>query len=70
MPEHAGALLADQNFGGAQGDVGWINCRRSRSTRRHPGVPLAHQRGRASVRLVNQHTGPGRGAQARTTLAG
>ena len=54
-------LLADQNFGGAQGEVGWINCRRSRSTRPRTGVPLAHQRGRASVRLANQHTEPGRG---------
>jgi hypothetical protein len=54
-------LLADQNFGGAQGEVGWINCRRSRSTRPRTGAPLAHQRGRASVRLANQHTEPGRG---------
>jgi hypothetical protein len=54
-------LLADQNFGGAQGEVAWINCRRSRSTRPRTGVPLAYQRGRASVRLANQHTEPGRG---------
>jgi hypothetical protein len=42
-------LLGGRNFGGAQADVTWIRRRRSRSARRRPGVPLAGQRGHATV---------------------
>jgi hypothetical protein len=52
-------LVAGRNFGGAQADVTWISSRRSRSARRRPGVPLAGQRGHATVWLGNQQPEPG-----------